>query len=145
VIPENNSFCSLPGRDKMEAADMNIDRRRISRYSVKGHAFASNSKTQFGQVIDMSLGGIRFVFVDTGKWPDQKGEMDIFFNENGFGIEEIVCKTKWENVLANSISGMTIKERGVEFFNLNELQKKQLESFLVKENNFPVAASPTNT
>lgn len=125
----------------MKRNDSEIEKRRLGRFQVKGHAFASNSKTQFGQIIDMSVGGLKFVFVDTGKWPDQEGEMDIFSNDDRVGIEEIQCRTCWENVLANSISGMTIRERGVEFVDVTADQAEQLEHFLVGDRPFPAVSS----
>ena len=108
-----------------------LERRGHSRFEVKGHAFTSNSMTQFGQIQDLSMTGFRFVFVDNGKWPVQSGQLDIDFLEWGGGIENVPCHTVWEAVLADKITGLTIKERGVVFDTLSDEQVEKLEAFLM--------------
>jgi len=118
----------------MKGTNAFLEQRVNSRFGVKGHAFTSNSMTQFGQIQDMGMGGFRFVFVDNGKWPVQSGRLDIVFLDEGVTLENLPCRTVWEVVLADKISGLTIKERGVSFGELTAEQKAQLEKFLCDSN-----------
>ena len=110
-----------------------LERRNHARFRVNGHAFASSSMAQFGQVMDLGRGGFRFIYVDNGKWPAEAGNMDIVFFDQSASLEHVVCRTVWDRVVANSISGLTVRERGLAFGPMTEEQSALLSRFLWEE------------
>ncbi len=106
------------------------EKRRDKRFQVMSGAFAVNSK--FGQIIDISMGGVSFRYVDRDEWENEREGLGILFGEDDLCLDKVPMQTVSDQVINNGVSSSAtvVRRRGVKFGTLTAEQKFQLEYFI---------------
>lgn len=120
----------LKGIDFMVGRKRTIERRKNKRYKAIDGAYAAISpKSQkLGQIIDISMGGLSFKYIDTSngeKQADKITDETIFLSSMGYYVGDLPFKTISDYEITNtpSFSSMKVRKRHVQF---NDLSFKQL-------------------
>ncbi|MBU0485929.1 MAG: PilZ domain-containing protein [Proteobacteria bacterium] len=103
-----------------------LERREHKRYSANAATCALKSKT--GQIIDISMGGLAFSYIDRGDWSNESLELGMLFGEGDLCIDELPLKIISDCAIGNGIS--MIRRCGVKFGELTPKQIAQLEYFI---------------
>jgi len=92
--------------------------------------FAVNSK--FGQIVDISMGGISIRYVDKNGLPPQPEERGFLFSDDDLCLDNIPLRTISDHVVSGGVStkATTVRRRGLEFGVLTPEQKNLLEHFI---------------
>ncbi len=114
-----------------------IERRKSKRYKAVEGAYAaiSPSSHKLGQIIDISMGGLAFKYIDTkndGTTNQTQAEESIFLSSMGFYVGNLPFKTISDNEVTNtpSFSAMKVRERRVQFTDLSFKQLFDLDFYL---------------
>lgn len=106
------------------------ERREYRRFKVMSGVFALNAR--FGQVIDISLGGISFRYVNRKPWSAMTTEYGALFGEDDLCLDNIPMQTVSDEVTAGGVAteATTVRRRSLKFGNLTLEQKNLLEHFI---------------
>ncbi|OFZ58709.1 MAG: pilus assembly protein PilZ [Desulfobacula sp. RIFOXYA12_FULL_46_16] len=114
-----------------------IERRKHKRYKAVEGAYAAISPNshKLGQVIDISMGGLSFKYIDTTSDDiefEQSPEESIFLSSMGYYVGDLPFKTisDYEITNAPSFSSMKIRKRHVQFTDLSFKQLFDLDYYL---------------
>ena len=114
-----------------------IERRRNKRYKAVEGAYAAVSPNshKLGQIIDLSMGGLAFKYIDTSSEEtkdEQSPEETIFLSSMGYYVGDLPFKTiaDYEVTNAPSFSSMKIRKRHVQFADLSFKQLFDLDYYL---------------
>ena len=119
-----------------------IERRKSKRYKAVEGAYAAISPKshKLGQIIDISMGGLAFKYIDTSNddtennaSEDQKhSDESIFLSSMGFYVGDLPFKTVSDNEVTDtpSFSAMKVRERHVQFTDLSFKQLFDLDYYL---------------
>jgi hypothetical protein len=111
------------------------DRRKRRRWRVQDGAFVilSPSDAGVGRVIDISIEGLSFDYVTTQEPSGEPTELQIFVTDSPFRLYNIPCKTITDFKTFEIPQTRSHKRRsGIQFGDLTEGQKSQLEYFMQK-------------
>lgn len=109
-----------------EKKDKMVERRRHKRFKAKSGSFKSEKIE--GEIIDISMGGFSFSYVDNGKWTDESFDVGMLLGEKDLCIEEIPLKIISDCAINR---GLSITRRcGVKFGTLTSKQLAQLEYYI---------------
>ena len=141
----------------MKAKEKQIERRKHQRFSAQNGTFAvvgskkahldkikkmsmgeiacaiyKSKPFKFGQIIDMSQGGLAFSYIDNRKKRDPSDEINILSAANKFFLENILFKTVMDIDSAEepAFSPIKLKRQRIQFVDLSSDQIKKLEYFL---------------
>jgi hypothetical protein len=117
-------------------------KRKYHRYPAKEGvivAFKPHGKI-LGQMIDISLGGLAFRYIDSEKQPDDADQLIILVAHHNFRLDNVPFRTVSDQAIANTISFSSIKmrRRNVEFGNLSIIQVSAVNDFIM---NYTVMSS----
>ena len=114
----------------MKEEQAKSDRRKFRRYHAISGAFAVNTK--FGQLVDISRGGLSFRYVERTGWPKELFEKGVIFGDDDFCLDDLPIKTICDHVVANGLSNYAtaIRRCGVGFGDLSPKQRIDLEYFI---------------
>lgn len=106
------------------------DRRKHQRYILRQGVFAGFSPNM-GEVVNLSVGGIRYHYLDFGKVVEERSDF-IICSEDGCCLESFPCRVVSDNVLANesSLSQIVTRRRRVMFGELTDMQHALLTGFI---------------
>ena len=128
--------CALP-ISFMVGRKRTIERRKHKRYKAVEGAYAAISphSHKLGQVIDISMGGLSFKYIDTTSDDvefEQPSEESIFLSSMGYYVGDLPFKTisDYEITNAPSFSSMKIRKRHVQFTDLSFKQLFDLDYYL---------------
>ncbi len=114
-----------------------VERRKHKRYKAVEGAYAAISPNshKLGQVIDLSMGGLSFKYIDTTSDDsdfEQPPEETIFLSSMGYYVGDLPFKTisDYEITNAPSFSSMKIRKRHVQFTDLSFKQLFDLDYYL---------------
>ncbi len=114
-----------------------IERRRNKRYKAVEGAYAAISPNshKLGQIIDISMGGLCFKYIDTATNSDmteQTREEAIFLSSMGYYVGDLPFQTiaDYEVTDAPSFSSMKVRKRHVRFTDLSFKQLFDLDYYL---------------
>ena len=119
-----------------------VERRRSKRYRAVEGAYAAISPKshKLGQIIDISMGGLAFKYIDTNnsvtnkedKKNQGKSEESIFLSSMGFYVGDLPFKTISDNEVTDipSFSSMKVRQRHVQFTDLSFKQLFDLDYYL---------------
>ena len=112
-----------------------IDKRKDIRYWVKDHILVnlrSESKSNLGQLLDISKGGLAFYYFANAKKPKNYSELGIFPSNDDFAIARIPCKTVSDTKMINESPFGTkiLRRHSIRFENLTPAQKIKMDYFL---------------
>jgi hypothetical protein len=122
-------------KNSMAGRKRTIDRRRNKRYKAIDGAYAAISPKshKLGQIIDVSMGGLSFKYIDTSS-TDTKKAMDetIFLSSMGSYVGDLPFQTISDYELKNapSFSSMKVRKRHVKFEDLSFKQLFDLDYYL---------------
>ena len=109
------------------------DRRKHKRYKLPEGTFAAlQSSYLVGQIINLSLGGVSFRCISSGRRGFNGSILEIFSRDNHFYLKKIPFKVVSEIDLENQVpfSSIQMKQISGKFSGLTEYQKSQLDYFL---------------
>jgi hypothetical protein len=118
-----------------------VGRRKHTRYEVPIGSFVTlgPNDTILGQIIDISMGGLAFRYIDSKK-PTDGSHLDIFLTERDFCLGKIPIKTISDYEIDNTVvckivdgvhsSCKAMKRGSVQFGELTHHQEFQLEHFI---------------
>ena len=110
------------------------DRRDNARFYAQEGAFAihRNHIIKMGQILNVSINGLAFSYIDDGKWQNGSFNLDIFLTDRGFYLKSVQSKIISDCEILNEIpfSSIIMRRRGVQFEELMDNQGAQLEYFL---------------
>jgi len=114
-----------------------IERRRNKRYKAVDGAYAAVSPNshKLGQIIDISMGGLSFKYIDTSNEDKDAGgtpEEAVFLSSMGYYVGDLPFKTvsDYEIINAPSFSSMKVRKRHVQFTDLSFKQLFDLDYYL---------------
>lgn len=122
----------------MEEKKILAERRKYRRFKVKHPAFVvfNTQPTRLGEILEVSMNGLSFRYmVDSEELVNQSRELDILFGDDDFYLDRLPFSTVSDRLSNNGLpfSTMIMRRRGVQFGEISETQKEQLEYFI--ENN----------
>jgi len=114
-----------------------VERRKNKRYKAVEGAYAAISPNshKLGQIIDVSMGGLAFKYIDTSS-DDAAGhiqsEETIFLSSMGYYVGDLPFETisDYEVTNAPSFSSMKVRKRHVRFTDLSFKQLFDLDYYL---------------
>ena len=127
-----------------------VERRKNKRYKAVEGAYAAISPNshKLGQIIDISMGGLSFKYIDTssddssenGMMPDET----IFLSSMGYYVGDLPFKTvsDYEVTNAPSFSSMKVRKRHVQFTDLSFKQLFDLDYYLRNNVSEPLEKLP---
>jgi hypothetical protein len=114
-----------------------IERRRNKRYKAVDGAYAAISPNshKLGQIIDISMGGLSFKYIDTShddKEYEGTPEEAVFLSSMGYYVGDLPFKTISDYEITNtpSFSSMKVRKRHVQFTDLSFKQLFDLDYYL---------------
>jgi c-di-GMP-binding flagellar brake protein YcgR len=115
-----------------------VERRKNKRYKAVEGAYAAISPNshKLGQIIDISMGGLSFKYIDTSSDnTDEESrlpEETIFLSSMGYYVGDLPFKTiaDYEVTNAPSFSSMKVRKRHVQFTDLSFKQLFDLDYYL---------------
>ncbi|MBU0481192.1 MAG: PilZ domain-containing protein [Proteobacteria bacterium] len=102
------------------------ERREHKRFRAKSGTCAVESKA--GEIIDISMGGLAFSYVDHGDWTDESFDRGMLFGEKDLCVEDLPLKIISDCAINSGLS--IIRRCGVKFGELTPKQLSQLEYFI---------------
>jgi len=126
-----------------------VERRKNKRYKAIEGAYAAISPNshKLGQIIDVSMGGLAFKYIDTSN-DDMENEAlseeTIFLSSMGYYVGDLPFKTiaDYEVTNAPSFSSMKVRKRHVQFNDLSFKQLFDLDYYLRNNVSEPVEKLP---
>ena len=114
-----------------------IERRKNKRYKAVEGAYAaiSPNSNKLGQIIDISMGGLCFKYMDNEDNIEASGKRDeesIFLSSMGYYVGDLPFQTiaDYEMTEIPSFSSMKVRKRHVKFTNLTFKQLFDLDYYL---------------
>ena len=119
-----------------------VERRKSKRYKAADGAYAAISPKshKLGQIIDISMGGLAFKYIDTNNGDIKNdnienkndSEESIFLSSMGFYVGDLPFKTISDEEVTNapSFSAMKVRERKVQSTDLSFKQLFDLDYYL---------------
>lgn len=111
------------------------ERRRHKRYKAKDGAFAllkNGSRYKLVQIIDISKGGLSFTYPADDHQIPESFFVDVFFSRQGYYLKEVLSNKVSDVIVSCNfpMSGLILKQIGVQFAELTQTQPSQLERFI---------------
>jgi hypothetical protein len=126
-----------------------IERRKNKRYKAIEGAYAaiSPNSNKLGQIIDVSMGGLSFKYIDTNGSQAESGnlpEESIFLSSMGYYVGDLPFKSisDYEVTNAPSFSSMKVRQRHVRFSDLSFKQLFDLDYYLRNNVSEPIEKLP---
>ncbi len=114
-----------------------IERRKNKRYKAVEGAYAAISPNshKLGQIIDISMGGLSFKYIDTSNGDNEsetKPEEAVFLSSMGYYVGDLPFQTIADYEVTNtpSFSSMKVRKRHVKFSDLSFKQLFDLDYYL---------------
>jgi len=118
-----------------------VEQRRYKRYEVPTGSFVAlgPQNSILGQIIDISMGGLAFRYMDSKK-PIDESYLDIFLTERHFCLGKVPVKAVSDYEINNTVTCKLVdgvpyrrtamKRSSVQFGELTHHQMSQLEHFV---------------
>ncbi len=114
-----------------------VERRKNKRYKAVEGAYAAISphSHKLGQIIDISMGGLAFKYIDTSSddiQEETEQEETVFLSSMGYYVGDLPFKTvaDYEVTNAPSFSSMKVRKRHIQFKDLSFKQLFDLDYYL---------------
>ena len=115
---------------------METERRKFTRFLVPENVYAAlgPSFSKVGRIKDISIGGLAMGYITDGDSVLEISYVDIFIRGEEFYLSKLPCKIVYDlpmlSPAAPSVSGLTHKRCGVQFYRFPNGLTKRLEGFL---------------
>lgn len=118
----------------MSKQEQLLERREGGRFQVEDGAFVllGPRSSLLGQIIEISLGGLSFLYTTSTNPAKDSTELDILLADHSFYFDKIPCNIVSDLEIRHELSmgSKTIRRCSVEFGDLSKDQKSQLEYFI---------------
>ena len=106
------------------------ERREHKRFKVLSGILSVNSK--FGQVVDISVGGISFRYIDKEQLKTITNERGLLFGDDDLCLDNIPLTTVSDEIIRGGLSteATTVRRRSMRFGTLTRKQKHMLEYYI---------------
>ncbi|MFO7885408.1 MAG: PilZ domain-containing protein [Desulfobacteraceae bacterium] len=113
----------------------NVEKRKHKRYRARDGAYAAISpqSRKLGQIINISMGGIAFKYIDTrDSENEEQTEESIFLSSLGYYVGDLPFKTIEDYEITDypSFSSMKLRQRRVQFKDLTFKQLFDLDFYI---------------
>jgi len=122
-----------------------IERRKNKRYKAVEGAYAaiSPNSNKIGQIIDISMGGLCFKYINTenkSEEPVNRNQESIFLSSMGYYVGDLPFQTvaDYEITDTPSFSSMEVRKRHVRFTDLTFKQLFDLDYYLKNNVSEPI-------
>lgn len=127
-----------------------VERRKNKRYKAVEGAYAAISPNshKLGQIIDISMGGLSFKYIDTSNETEAEDQSTldetIFLSSMGYYVGDLPFRTvsDYEVTNAPSFSSMKVRKRHVQFTDLSFKQLFDLDYYLRNNVSEPLEKLP---
>jgi c-di-GMP-binding flagellar brake protein YcgR len=118
-----------------------VDHREHVRYRVPKDSFVTIGSDEpiLGQIMDISMGGIAFRYMDSKK-PTDESRLDMFLTEGDMCLGQVPIKAVSDYEIPNTVlcktvdeippSCRTMRRCGVQFGDLTQHQRSQLQHYI---------------
>jgi len=110
------------------------NKRKHTRFRSQDLAFAAFGaySKEIGEIIDISMGGLAFLYIADGDQINESRELEIYLANNGFHLKEVPFTTISDFELTSEFptSFIIMKRCGVQFGELTQTQVSQLGYFI---------------
>ena len=111
-----------------------MERRKYKRFKVRSGAFAvaKSHSTQVGQVIDISEGGMSYLYMDDHNRAEDSFKMGIFVSGKGYYFDDIGASVVSDYVVPKEspFSFLTMRRQCIKFDAMDENQEAGIRSFI---------------
>ena len=109
-----------------------IERRKFNRFKIQEGAFVEVkiNGSKIGELIDISEGGLSFSYIDIGTRPEKSFDVDLYFQEKDFRLENLPAKTISDISIKSPFALTKTRRHGVQFADLNENQTAGLKDYI---------------
>jgi hypothetical protein len=131
----------------MTNAEMPVERRKHKRFQVPQGAFVTLGPRGrvLGKIVDISVSGVAFGYIDGKKPSKGVDELDILFMDSGFSLRKVQFETMWNSEVPNEVcyNPEPMRRSGVEFKELESNQASELKCFIENHNVDNVVKKPS--
>ena len=108
-----------------------VERRRHKRYKVLDVTAVVGAR-RVGHILDMSLGGLAFSYIEYKDLSSEEMELGIVFGKNGKYLDKLPAKIVSDSVLSHGPQAhpIVIRRCSLEFLQLSEDQIRNLQDFI---------------
>jgi len=109
-----------------------VERRKHKRFQAWNGAFVALGpySLKLGQIVNMSMGGLSFRYIGSREPSKMKTESKIFI-DNGFCLDDVPLETVSDcEAKQGSFASLVMRQSGVQFGELTQDQKSQLQFFI---------------
>ena len=108
-------------------------------------AIIKSKPIKMGQIVNISKQGLAFHYIDRQGGSSSLFKMDILFAQDAFYLDRILFKPVFDIEIDTDIplNQFKIRKCGVQFGELNQQQRSQLEHFICNYTMDPVEFTPT--
>jgi len=113
-----------------------VERRKNKRYKAVEGAYAaiSPNSNKLGQIIDISMGGLAFKYIDTNSDDTQNRHLEqetLFLSSMGYYVGDLTFKTIADYEITNvpSFSSIKVRKRHIQYTNLSFKQLFDLDNY----------------
>lgn len=125
----------MPLAEQLEVATIQNnyrERRKFTRFTPKNGTMAVNNHA-LGLVVDISMGGLSFRYVDDKPDTSMTDLFGIFLGSENFLIDKIQSKVITDRIILQDTSFLHNKSRqcSIQFVDLTSDQQKKLKDFII--------------
>lgn len=108
-----------------------VERRRHKRHKVQDVSAVVGAR-RVGHMLDMSMGGLSFSYIEYNDLPNEKLELGIVFGKNGRYLEKLPARIVSDNILSHGPQAhpVVIRRCSMQFLAFNEEQEAKLKEFI---------------
>jgi hypothetical protein len=124
-----------------------VERRDHERFEVPQGAYVTLGPRGkvMGKIVDISMSGVAFGFIDGEKPSKDLNELDMLFMDSGFSMRKIRFDTIWNFRIPNEVlyNDQQMRRCGVKFKKMNRDQTFELKCFIESHNIGNVVIKPS--
>jgi hypothetical protein len=96
----------------------------------KAYVAFGNGAAKLGQIVDVSKGGLAFLYIDIGGKPKRSFSLEIRLENNGPKLENLPFKALWDLEILDELKSTKMRKCGGQFGRLTSSQESQLLNFI---------------
>jgi len=120
----------------IERCEMYYDRRKSRRFKVPPDAFTIIKQPRFkmGQIIDMSIGGFSFCYIDDSMSPVNNFKIDILLADDGYYLDRVPVEFVSDVKIGVNypFNAKSVKRCGLKFNGLSDAALLQMNALIPK-------------
>lgn len=119
------------GEGRMPSVKGVVERRSHKRHKVLDVSAVVGAR-RVGHILDMSLGGLSFSYIEYKELPSEKLELGIVFGKNGRYLEKLPARIVSDHVFSHGPEAhpVVIRRCSMQFLSFDEAQLLDLTAFI---------------